>query len=272
MYYYDPNDRTPRKWATVAAACYALLLVVAFALVSFDFRRIEEKPGDTIVIDFTEQFYRSPGRTLVGTRPRHTESDIVNSTGLKRERTGRLHETTVLNRVWTTIVTRLFAPIETILVESAIRLDTTCSPVTWVRIKREHKVAFRPHCTGFTRNSSTTILHAFSILPDTLKEQIILSSFIRVTIYWITCIIMINKTSHTKTFVIYNTVTEINTIDTLVAQLISIRIIFGIVYSIRIQIRSLEEVNTHSRRIGTVSLCLTITIDINTIVTIAKTT
>ena len=41
MYYYDPNDRTPRKLATVAAACYALLLVFAFALVSFDFRRIQ---------------------------------------------------------------------------------------------------------------------------------------------------------------------------------------------------------------------------------------
>ena len=65
MYYYDPNDRTPRKWATVAAACYALLLVVAFALVSFDFRRIEEKPGDTIVIDFTEPPAPEPQRPPV---------------------------------------------------------------------------------------------------------------------------------------------------------------------------------------------------------------
>ena len=28
MYYYDPNNRNPRRWATVATAVYALLLIV----------------------------------------------------------------------------------------------------------------------------------------------------------------------------------------------------------------------------------------------------
>lgn len=54
MYYYDPNDKAPRRWGLIAAAAYALLLAAGFALVSFDFRRIEEKPGDTILVDFTE--------------------------------------------------------------------------------------------------------------------------------------------------------------------------------------------------------------------------
>ena len=54
MYYYDPNNRNPRRWATVATAVYALLLIGSFALVSFDFRQIHDKPGDTITIDFTE--------------------------------------------------------------------------------------------------------------------------------------------------------------------------------------------------------------------------
>lgn len=54
MNYYDPNHKSPRRWAMLAAALYALLLVLSFTLVSFDFRRIVEKPGDTILVDFTE--------------------------------------------------------------------------------------------------------------------------------------------------------------------------------------------------------------------------
>lgn len=54
MYYYDPNDKAPRRWAVIAAAAYAVLLGLAFALVSFDFRQIHDKPGDTITIEFVE--------------------------------------------------------------------------------------------------------------------------------------------------------------------------------------------------------------------------
>lgn len=54
MYYYDPNDKAPRRWAVIAAAAYAVLLGLAFALVSFDFRQIHDKPGDTITIEFIE--------------------------------------------------------------------------------------------------------------------------------------------------------------------------------------------------------------------------
>lgn len=65
MYYYDPNDRTPRRWAAIAAAAYALLLAVAFVSVSFDFRQIHEKPGDTLEIDFTESPAPEPPRPRV---------------------------------------------------------------------------------------------------------------------------------------------------------------------------------------------------------------
>ena len=37
MHYYDPDNKTPRRWATIAAAAYGVLLVGSFALVSFDF-------------------------------------------------------------------------------------------------------------------------------------------------------------------------------------------------------------------------------------------
>lgn len=53
MYYYDPDNRSPRRWAIVAAAVYGVLLAGSFAAVSFDFTPALEKPGDTILVDFT---------------------------------------------------------------------------------------------------------------------------------------------------------------------------------------------------------------------------
>ena len=83
MYYYDPNDKTPRRWAMIAAAAYALLLAASFALVSFDFRHIEEKPGDTILIDFTEPPAPEPPKPPVktATEPRmHDKAAPVEQT------------------------------------------------------------------------------------------------------------------------------------------------------------------------------------------------
>ena len=54
MVYYDPNDRKPRRWAMIALAIYSLTLAAAFSFVSFDFRRIVGKTGDTIEIEFIE--------------------------------------------------------------------------------------------------------------------------------------------------------------------------------------------------------------------------
>lgn len=54
MYYYDPNDRSPRRWAVVAAALYAAVTGAAFAAVSFDFTPVVHKPGDTIFVEFVE--------------------------------------------------------------------------------------------------------------------------------------------------------------------------------------------------------------------------
>ncbi len=52
MYYYDPNDRTSRRWGAIATACYALLLLAAFCLVRFDFGIETLRPGEGVLIDF----------------------------------------------------------------------------------------------------------------------------------------------------------------------------------------------------------------------------
>lgn len=72
MYYYDPDNKNPRRWAAIAAAVYCVLLVGSFALVSFDVSRVVEKPGDTILIDFTEPPVPEPPKppVKVATEPR----------------------------------------------------------------------------------------------------------------------------------------------------------------------------------------------------------
>lgn len=70
MHYYDPNDRKPRRWAMIAAAAYALLLILSFAFVSFDFRRIAEKPGDTIEIELIELVPEPPKPVTAPSEPR----------------------------------------------------------------------------------------------------------------------------------------------------------------------------------------------------------
>lgn len=65
MYYYDPDNKTPRRWAVIASAAYVVLLVGSFALVSFDFTPALEKPGDTILVDFTEPPVQVPPRRPV---------------------------------------------------------------------------------------------------------------------------------------------------------------------------------------------------------------
>lgn len=54
MYYYDPDNKSPRRWALIAIALYGVLLVGSFALVTFDFTPALEKPGDTILVDLPE--------------------------------------------------------------------------------------------------------------------------------------------------------------------------------------------------------------------------
>ena len=65
MYYYDPDNRSPRRWAIVAAAVYGVLLAGSVAAVSFDFTPVLEKPGDTILVDFTEPVPEEPPRPPV---------------------------------------------------------------------------------------------------------------------------------------------------------------------------------------------------------------
>ena len=68
MYYYDPEDRKPRRWAAIVLALYALALAVSFAFVSFDFR-VTQKPGDVILIDLTEPPAPEPPKPVVKPAP-----------------------------------------------------------------------------------------------------------------------------------------------------------------------------------------------------------
>ena len=65
MYYYDPDNKSPRRWAMIATEVYGVLLAGSFALVSFDFSPVTDKPGDTILVDFTEPPVPEPPRPPV---------------------------------------------------------------------------------------------------------------------------------------------------------------------------------------------------------------
>jgi len=77
MYYYDPDNKNPRRWAMIAAGAYALLFAVSFAVVSFDFAPAPDKPGDTILVDFTEPPAPEPPRPPVKTADEPRVHDVA---------------------------------------------------------------------------------------------------------------------------------------------------------------------------------------------------
>ena len=54
MYYYDPNDNRPKRWAALAAAIYLLVTGCSFAFVSFDFGNNNSSVGNEILVEFLE--------------------------------------------------------------------------------------------------------------------------------------------------------------------------------------------------------------------------
>ena len=52
MYYYDTNEKSPKRWAALVTGIYALLLALCFWLVSFDFSRDTPEISEGILIDF----------------------------------------------------------------------------------------------------------------------------------------------------------------------------------------------------------------------------
>ena len=52
MYYYDTNEKSPKRWAALVTGIYALLLTLCFWLVSFDFSRDIPELEEGILIDF----------------------------------------------------------------------------------------------------------------------------------------------------------------------------------------------------------------------------
>ena len=102
---------------------------------------------------------------------------------------------------------------------------------------------------------------------------------------------MINKATHTETFVVNDTVAEVHTVDAFVDHLYRVgghqdsvvcggihhSMVFGvlilrIVNSIGVHVRALEEVDTNRRRLATVGFGFTATVDGLTVVTVAETT
>ena len=61
----------------IAAGAYALLFAVSFAVVSFDFAPAPDKPGDTILVDFTEPPAPEPPRPPVKTADEPRVHDVV---------------------------------------------------------------------------------------------------------------------------------------------------------------------------------------------------
>lgn len=53
MYYYNPNDRSSRRWATIAMALYGLATCGALAFGGFDAHVVDPK-GQTLYVEFVE--------------------------------------------------------------------------------------------------------------------------------------------------------------------------------------------------------------------------
>ena len=80
MYYYNPDNHSPRRWAWLAALLYGVSLAAAFLFVEVDAVG-PAKPGDTIYVEFEEPPAPEPPeppRTAV-VEPEHREADETES-------------------------------------------------------------------------------------------------------------------------------------------------------------------------------------------------
>ncbi len=76
MHYYDPNDRTPRRWALVAAVTYVSLLAILFAVVSFEVPKKRDLPGEVLAVEFVEPLPEPP-RPVVKPAPEPRMHDVA---------------------------------------------------------------------------------------------------------------------------------------------------------------------------------------------------
>ena len=227
--------------------------------------------GLALVVDHAQQFDRSPR---------------VDSTGFQGEGTSGLHETTVTVR----IAALLFSPVFTIGIVVFIGREAIGTPVPRVRVAREHEVALRTDNVA-TGTGIATITHSDTVRPNTTQQVVIFRSVFGVVVVTrTTTIVVIHKTAHTETFVVDDAVAEVHTVDAFVNHLCGVdghkdrvtsdRIqhlhigigILGVVDSIGIHIRALEEVDTNRGRLATVGFRFTTTINGFTIVTVTETT
>ena len=242
-----------------------------------------------LIVGDAEELHRGPGAAGSGTGPRHTEGDVVNSTRFQGEGTCGLHETTVVRLV----AHLLFSPVLVTSVIAIVGGHTTSTPVARVSIAREHEVAGRTHGTFDARIGVAAVLHLVTIAPVTTEEEVSLLSVSRVA-GGVGSVVVIEETAHTETFVIDDFVSEVHTVDGLVAKLrgaegivgdadgiarggvdngahADCEVILGVVEVIGIHVGALEEVNTDRRGLVAVGFRFTATVDGVTVVTEAET-
>lgn len=83
MYYYDPNDRRPHRWALLLTALYVLGFAAAFALVSFDFTPPAHPEAELFI-----ELYDAPALRTVPT-PQAADAERRHSETAERERTAQ---------------------------------------------------------------------------------------------------------------------------------------------------------------------------------------
>lgn len=96
MYYYDPNDKRPFRWAVAVTGAYALLLLIVFRFVTFDLDSIE-RSADEILVEFIEP---EPQREPDPPRPKVAEPrmhDNVSPEQNEQQVTGTQEETRTVN-------------------------------------------------------------------------------------------------------------------------------------------------------------------------------
>lgn len=98
MYYYEPNDRKPMKWAAILTALYAAGLACAFVFVSFDIDAIT-RSNDEILVEFVEP--EPPVEQPEPPRPEVAESrehDVLSPENNEQQVGGRDEQTRTVNQ------------------------------------------------------------------------------------------------------------------------------------------------------------------------------
>ena len=162
------------------------------------------------IVNLTKQLDRRPVITIGSLGEGDTHRNVVQSSGLKGERTGGLHETAVHGRITGSNLSPVIG------VDS--RDNAIGTPVPWVTVIGEHKVAVDFGGVDSRGNGVSAVFHTLIVLPVTTEVVVVIGSFGRLTIDSTATIVIVHKTAHTETLIVNNIVTKVDTIDGAVAN------------------------------------------------------